>query len=89
MFSTFLAKKPRTVAEAARVAESALGGKEEFSKIFEYADTFWAPDPPVGVESRVVLATKARENELERARGVRLDVVATEPKRVRVRAVRA
>lgn len=52
-------------AEAARVAEEALGGTEEFSALFTYADDLWSPDPPVGVESRVVLATEARANELE------------------------
>jgi len=52
-------------AEASRVAAGALNGSEEFSRLFEYADTFWSPDPPVGVESRVVLSTTARANELE------------------------
>lgn len=52
-------------AEAARVTEDGLGGTEAFSAIFEYADDFWAPDPPVGVESRVVRATTARANELD------------------------
>ncbi len=52
-------------AEAARVAAGALHGTAEFSSLFEYADDFWSPDPPVGVESRVVLATTARANELD------------------------
>ncbi len=52
-------------AEAARVAASALGGATEFERLFVYADGLWSPDPPVGVESRVVLATAARENELK------------------------
>jgi ABC-2 type transport system permease protein len=52
-------------AEAVRVAEGALGGSEEFSRLFTYADDFWRPNPPVGVESRVVRATTARANELQ------------------------
>ncbi len=52
-------------AEAARVAAGALQGREEFEHIFLYADGLWSPDPPVGVESRVVLASAARANELE------------------------
>jgi len=52
-------------AEASRVAIEALHGSEEFSSLFEYADDFWSPDPPVGVESRIVLATTARANELD------------------------
>jgi ABC-2 type transport system permease protein len=51
-------------AQASRVAIGALHGSEEFASLFEYADDFWSPDPPVGVESRVVLATTARANEL-------------------------
>jgi ABC-2 type transport system permease protein len=52
-------------AEAARVAASALRGVEEFEHVFVYADGLWSPDPPVGVESRFVLANAARENELK------------------------
>lgn len=52
-------------AQAARVAARALAGSTELSDLFEYADGLWSPDPPVAVESRVVLATQARENELE------------------------
>lgn len=51
-------------AEAARIAAEALEGRAEFADLFEYADDLWSPDPPVGVETRVVLATEARENEL-------------------------
>jgi len=51
-------------AEASRVAMSALSGTARFADLFEYADGFWAPDPPVGVQARVVLATQARANEL-------------------------
>lgn len=52
-------------AAATRVAEEALGGREEFSEVFDYADGFWTPDPPVGVESRIVLASASRAAELE------------------------
>lgn len=52
-------------AEAARVAAGALGGTESFVELFTYADDLWSPDPPVGVESRVVAANTARANELE------------------------
>jgi len=52
-------------AEAARVAAGALRGAEEFEDIFVYADGLWSPDPPVGVESRFVMASAARASELE------------------------
>ncbi|PKQ16847.1 MAG: hypothetical protein CVT67_03535 [Actinobacteria bacterium HGW-Actinobacteria-7] len=52
-------------AQASRVAEGALGGTAPFSDLFEYADGLWSPDPPVGVESRVVQANVARSNELK------------------------
>jgi ABC-2 type transport system permease protein len=52
-------------AEASRLAEEALGGATPFAELFAYADDLWSPDPPVGVESRVVVATAARTNELE------------------------
>ena len=52
-------------AETVRVAEAGLGGAEEFSVLFEYADDFWSPDPPVGVEARTVLSTEERANELD------------------------
>lgn len=52
-------------AEASRIAEGALGGTEEFAHLFTYADDLWSPDPPVGVESRVVAASTARANELK------------------------
>jgi ABC-2 type transport system permease protein len=52
-------------AESARVAAGALGGQAEFVELFAYADDLWSPDPPVGVESRVVAASTARANELK------------------------
>lgn len=52
-------------AQAARVSAQALAGGTELAALFEYADDLWAPDPPVGVESRVVLAATERANELE------------------------
>lgn len=52
-------------AQAARVAARALAGTTELSSLYEYANDLWSPDPPVGVESRVVLATTERANELE------------------------
>ncbi|MDZ4168186.1 MAG: ABC transporter permease [Coriobacteriia bacterium] len=52
-------------AEASRVAAEALGGTVPFADLFAYADDLWSPDPPVGVESRVVAATTARANELQ------------------------
>jgi ABC-2 type transport system permease protein len=52
-------------AAASRVAAGALGGAAEFAELFEYADDLWHPDPPVGVETRVVSASVARANELK------------------------
>jgi len=52
-------------AAATRVAIGALSGQAEFSDVFEFADSFWTPDPPVGVEARTVVASAARESELE------------------------
>jgi len=59
------ARRAHANVTAARVAMGPLGGSESMSDLFEYADTFWEPKPPVAVESRVVLASEARANELE------------------------
>ncbi|HET6352043.1 MAG TPA: ABC transporter permease [Coriobacteriia bacterium] len=52
-------------AEAVRVACRAMNGADTFADLFAYADDMWEPQPPVGVESRVITANAARVSELE------------------------
>ncbi len=51
-------------AEAVRIAARAMHGAETFARLFDYADGLWEPEPPVGIESRVVSASLTRANEL-------------------------